>query len=209
MDDWFNKRTLKTFVSFVSYTSFVVVATWASFRYIYVQREVDFFEAKAQALEVQVAQLREENKKYLEWLSGTPKTIPYLEQKINSLNDELHPKKITVQGKITTEDAILSGTVSVEIPPYSNIKTLNINEAWVDPKTKVVFSIGRIMPDFSVSAVLGLPGEKTQKLEQVKDGDNWIFVKDAKRYQLTVWNVNWYSNKVEVRLVEILDATKK
>lgn len=153
--------------------------------------------------------MREENKKYLEWLTATPNSIPYLEQKINSLNEEIHPKKIIGHAQIKEDDDQVSGTVTVGIPTYSNSTTLNIGEGWVDAKTNATFGIGLIAPDFTMSAVFGLPGTKPQELKQVKAGNSWIFAKDAKHYQLTVMKIDWFTNKAEVQLVEIENATKK
>jgi hypothetical protein len=174
-----------------------------------IKAQVDQYKAKTEFLEDQITQLRDENKKYLEWLSGTPNTIPYFEQKIKSLNNEIHPKKIIGQGNVILDDDKVSGTGIVGTLAYSIATTLNIGEAWVDPKTYLTFGVNQVFQDFTAAALIGIPGEKEQELKQVKPGKSWIFTKGAKQYQFVVKNINWYTNKVEVELREIVDSSKK
>lgn len=215
MNNWlerFEKHPAKIIITLIFTGTITIIALTHAYDETtlnIVKATVDQHKAKIESLEFEIAKLREENKKYLEWLSGTPNTIPYLEQKIKSLNEEIHPKKIVGHGNVILDDVQVSGTVIVGTPAYSNTTTLNIGEGWVDAKTNATFGIGPIAPDFTMSAVLGLPGAKPQELKQVKAGNSWIFTKDAKRYQLTVLKIDWYTNKAEIKLVEIEDAEKK
>lgn len=220
MSNWFSDHPA---TSVISHTILVASVVWAVSYFILDERKIsnlkaeveiqkataEMWKTRSESQEQQQALLLDENKKYLEWLTATPKSFPYLEQKIKNLTEAINQMKITGQGKITTEDDIISGTATIGMPTYTTVKTLNIGEGWVDPKTNVTFGIGRIMPDFSVSAVLGLPGKKTQELKQVKAGDNWTFVKNSKSYQLTVSKIDWFTNKAEIILNEIEDAAKK
>jgi outer membrane murein-binding lipoprotein Lpp len=171
-----------------------------------IKAQVDQYKAKTEFLEDQITQLRDENKKYLEWLSGTPNTIPYFEQKIKTLKDAIHPKKIIGHINETLEDDQVSITGTVA--PYAIITSLNVGDAWVDPKTNLTFGVNQVFQDFTANALIGIPGGEEQELKQVKPGKSWTFTKGAKQYQFVVKNINWYTNKVEVELREIVDSSK-
>lgn len=218
--EWFEENPTK---SIITYTIFIVGVTWGGSYFILDENKVNViraevenekaitnqYKAKTEVLEDQITQLRNENKKYLEWLSGTPNTIPYLELKINTLNEELHPKKNIGRGNGILEDLQGSGTGKVGVPAYVNAATLNIGEGWVDQNTNLTFGVNQVLQDFTAEALIGIPGQKEQELKQVKPGKSWIFTKGAKQYQFVVKNINWYTNKVEVELREIVDSSKK
>lgn len=211
MSNWVETNPAR---SFIIYTIFIAGTVWVAFAFIFDENKVavykaqvenekasaNQYKAKTEVLEVEVAQLREENKKYLEWMVSTPNTIPYLEQKINRLVEENNRQKSELVGVAHAES---SGTATLSLPLYLNSKVLNVGESLIDPKTNITFGIGRITPDFTTSAVLNIPGAKPQELSQVKAGSSWTFYTDNRHYQLTVSKIDWFSNKAEVILKEI------
>jgi hypothetical protein len=211
MSNWFEDHPAR---SIIIHSFIVAGAVWAAFAFVFDDNKVaairaqaenekaaaDQHKAKTEFLEVEIARLREENRKYLEWMANTPNTIPYLEQKLKHLVEENGLQKSELTRATRTES---SGVTAPSVLPYSNTKVLNVGESLVDPKTDATLGIGRITQDFTASAVLNLPGEKPQELAQVKAGASWTFDKDDKRYQLTVSKVDWFLNKAEVILKEI------
>lgn len=217
MSNWFENHPTR---SIVIYTLVIAGAMWAAFNFVFDENKVavyraqvenekataNQYRAKTEVLEIEIARLRDENRKYLEWMVNTPNTLPYLEQRIKQLTDENSRTKGDLAGTSHSES---SGTATLSVMPYSTTKTLSIGEAMVDSRTNATFGIGRITSDFTASAVLTLPGDKPQELSQVKAGSTWSFVKDGKHYQLVVSKVDWFSNKAEVVLKEIDASPKK
>lgn len=206
MSNWLENNQTKSVIIF---TVFIVGSTWAAFRYVYWENKINFYQDKITTLEKEINLLRDENKKYLEWVTNTPNSIPYLEQKIKLLTEEIHPKMIELRAGGTLGGVTGGASIAVVNLPYANRSFLDIGETWIDERTDMSFGIGRIMPDFTVSAVLALPGKKPQEFEKIKPGKSWTFVKDAKNYQFIVSKIDWYSNKVEVRLNEIKSVSEK
>ena len=211
MSNWFESHPAR---SIIIHSLIVAGAVWAAFAFVFDESKVavykaqaenekasaNQYKAKTEVLEVEIARLREENRKYLEWMANTPNTIPYLEEKIKHLVEENNRQKSEL-ARVARAESLGSATPSV--PLYSIAKVLNVGESLIDPKTNATLGIGRITPEFTTSAVLNLPGEKSQELAHVKAGTSWTFDKDDKRYQLTVLKVDWFSNKAEVILKEV------
>lgn len=211
MSNWFESHPAR---SIILHTFVVAGTVWAAFAFIFDENKVavykaqaenekasaNQYKAKTEVLEVEIARLREDNSRYLEWMVNTPNTIPYLEQKIKHLVDENNRQKSELIGIAGVES---SATATLSEPLYSNSKILNPGESLVDPKTNVTFGIGSITSDFTTSALLNLPRAKPQELSKVKAGASWTFNKDGRQYQLSVLKIDWFSNKAEVILKEI------
>lgn len=209
--NWFEEHPAR---SIIIYTIVIAGAMWVAFIFVFDENKVavyraqvenekattNQYKAKTEVLEVEIARLRDENRKYLEWMVRTPNTLPYLEQRIKQLTEENSRPKADLAGAGCSES---SATATLSSPPYSIARTLNVGESLIDPKTGATFGVGRITADFSASAVVDLPGEKPQELAQVKAGSSWSFAKDGKHYQLVVSKVDWFSNKAEVILKEL------
>lgn len=211
MSNWFEAHPVR---SIILHTLVVAGAVWAVFAFVFDENKVavyiaqaesekasaNQYKAKTEVLEVEIARLREENSKYLEWMVNTPNTIPYFEDKIKHLVEENSRQKSELTGMGRAES---SSSATLSAPPYSNSQVLNVGETLVDPKTNATFGIGKITSDFTTSAVLSLPGEKPQDLSQVKAGTSWMFDKGDESYQLIVTKIDWFSNKAEVIVKEI------
>ena len=214
MSNWFESSPAR---SVVVHTLVVAAAVWAAFAFIFDENKVSVFKAqvenekatsnqykaKTEVLEVEIARLRDENKKYQEWLTATPNTIPFVESKLKVLTEE--NAKLSLELKSAPRSSAAASSASNESPQkaYAFSRLMNIGEAFVDPKTNATLGIGVISPDFTASATLTLPNGKSQDLPKLKSGDNWIFTLGANRYQLTVLKVDWFTNKAEVLVKEI------
>jgi hypothetical protein len=214
MSNWFESSPAR---SVVIHTIVVGAAVWAAFAFVFDENKVSVFraqvenekatanqyKAKTEVLEVELARLRDENKKYQEWLAATPGTIPHFEAKLKGFSDE--NARIRSELASAVRGVIAPGTAPAETAtkPYVNGKTLGLGEAFVDQKTNATIGIGVISQNFTATAMLTLPGQKSQDLPSVKAGDNWNFILDDRRYQMTVLKVDWFSNKSEVMIREI------
>jgi hypothetical protein len=216
VSNWFESNPTRTVII---HTFLVATAVWAFFVFVFDENKVaayraevenekataSQYKAKTEVLEVEIARLREESRKYLEWMVNTPNTIPYLEQRIKTLTDENNRQKAQLAAVAKVEP---SGTPSLTTIPYSNTKLLNIGEAFIDPRTNATLGIGKIAPDFTANIVLNVPGEKARELPQAKAGETWKFTKGDKYYQLTLSKVDWFTNKAEVQLRELEEKQK-
>jgi len=216
VSNWFESHPIR---SIIIHTIIVASAVWAAFAFVFDENKVavyraqaenekataNQYKAKTEVLEVEIARLREESHKYLEWMVNTPNTIPYLEQRIKILTDENNRQKAQLAA-VTKVEPLSKG--SFTIPSYSNIKVLNMGESFVDPRTNATLGVGRIASDFTASVVLNVPGEKPRELAQAKPGETWIFTKDNRQYQLTLSKIDWFGNKAEVQLKELEEKRK-
>ncbi|SDU58367.1 hypothetical protein [Pseudomonas mandelii] len=216
MSNWFEESPTR---SVILHTILVAGTVWAVFTFVFDENKVSVFraqaenekatagqyKAKTEVLEVEISRLRDENKKYQDWLTATPNSIPYFETKLKALTEE----NSNLQQKLATPASTPSGnaTTTPEFTnlPYVGTKTLSLGEAYVDPKTNVTIGIGKISPSFTATGSVTLPGQDQKNFETIKSGDNWIFPLGKKQYQLTVLKVDWFSNKSEVMVKEIED----
>ncbi len=216
MSNWFENSPTR---SVILHTILVAGSVWAVFAFVFDENKVSVFraqaenekatagqyKAKTEVLEVEISRLRDENKKYQDWLTATPNSIPYFETKLKALTEE----NSNLQQKLATPGVTPSGnaTTAPEIKnfPYVGTKTLSLGEAFVDPKTNVTIGIGRISPNFTANGSVTLPGQEQKDFEAIKSGDNWKFPYGEKQYQLTVLKVDWFSNKSEVMVKEVED----
>jgi hypothetical protein len=204
MSNWFESSPAR---SVVIHTLVVAAAVWAAFNFVFDENKVNHYKAKTEVLEVEIARLREENKKYHEWLTSTPNTIPFLETKLKTL--------IAENAKLSTElisaprpAAAASATTSE--PPsktYVYSRALNVGESFIDPQTNAILGIGLIARDFTAAGVLTLPDGQGGAVPTLKVGDSWKYPHGGKRYQLTLSKVDWYTNRAEVTVRE-MDGTK-
>lgn len=207
MSNWFESSPAR---SVVIHTFVVAGAVWAAFTFIFDENKVNFYraqaenekatasqyKAKTEVLEVEIARLRDENKKYETWLTTMPTSIPFLDAKIKALTDE--------NTRLRQEPRSLdSASPALPAQPYTASKTLTVGEAYIDPKTSATIGIGRIFENFTANGTITLPAQKAQELGTIRAGDNWLFVQGGQRYQLTVLKIDWFSNKAEVAIHEV------
>lgn len=214
MSNWVEKSSAR---SFILYTVFVVGATWTVFTYFFDDNKVNGYrsqaesekaaagqyKAKTEVLEVEISRLRDENKKYLDWLSATPSSIPFLENKLKALTEENATLKIELtSAEISATDNPFS-IPDLKSVPYVATKTLSLGEAYIDQKTNATIGIGTITPNFTANGNITLPGQNQKEIDSIKAGDNWVFLYGGKQFKLSVIKVDWFSNKSEVMVKEI------
>lgn len=214
MSNWIENSPMR---SFIAHTILVFVAAWGAFVYVFDENKVSGyraqaetekatagqFKAKTEVLEVEISRLKDENKKYLDWLSASPHSIPYFENKLKALTEE----NTTLKLELTTAEILATDNpfTNPEFKKFSYVATkiLSLGEAYVDPRTNATIGIGRITPDFTAKGSVTLPGQDQKNFESMRAGDNWVFTVENKRYQLSVIKVDWFSNKAEIMIKEI------
>lgn len=214
MSNWIEESSAR---SFIVYTTTVVVLSWGAFTYLFDENKISVYraqaenekatagqyKAKTEVLEVEISRLRDENKKYLEWLFATPHSIPYFENKLKALVEENSNLKL----ELTSVELLIPNNPfsnpELKNSSYVATKTLSLGEAYVDPKTNATIGIGRITPSFTANGSVTLPGQDQKNLDSIKAGDNWLFSFENKEFQLSVLKVDWFSNKSEVMIKEV------
>jgi hypothetical protein len=183
-------------MSIVTHTLLVATATAGAFIFVFdsnkvtaAKAEADQYKAKTETLEAQIAGLKDENKKYLEWLESDPKTFPSLEAKIASLTEA--NRKLQEQadvGKVTPNMSTSEGKAAV----------ITIGETFVDDLTGVSFGLSGISSSYTVNGQLTFPSGESKSILAAQPGTAWGFVFKGERYQIQLRNVDWYSNKVTI-----------
>ena len=218
MSNWIENSPVR---SLIVHTIVVFVATWGAFVYFFDEKKVNGyraqaetekatagqFKAKTEVLEVEISRLKDENKKYLDWLTASPQTIPYFENKLKALTAE----NTTLKLELTTAEILATDNPFTNLDSksfsYVATKTLSLGEAYVDPRTNATIGIGRITPEFTAKGSVTLPGQDQRNFDSIQAGDNWVFTVEKTQFQLSVLKVDWFSNKAEVMIKEI-DAQK-
>lgn len=201
MANWFERHATTTIVG---YTILVAGATSAAFLFIFndnkvalAKAESDQYRAKTEVLEVELSRLQQENQKYLDWMTSTPNTIPYLESRITSLTEQL-------SRNVNSGTEASSPPNDLQFIPtaYANSQIISVGETFLDERTGASVGIGRITPEFTTNALITLPSGKTEEVDAIKAGKLWRFTNDGKSYELQFDKIDWFSNKATVSVRE-------
>ena len=222
MENWFQEHPVYTIVG---HTILIATTTWIISSFIIDENRVNLYKAqtenasaqinnekaiseqykaKISVLELELSKLRQENQRYLSWLSQEPKSIPALENKIKALEDQLK----TVLAKVKSGLAVTPNQDSGVKLPYEFKSPFLKGESFVDPKTKATLGVSGIYADYTASGVIYLPGSGTVELDNVKPGSSWEFEKDGTKYKLTLNGVNWLNNRLEASVAEMKKANR-
>lgn len=204
MSNWFESHPLR---SIIVHTLLVGGAVWAAFAFVFDENKVavhkaqaENYKAKTEVLEVEIARLRDENKKYLDWLSATPNTIPHLEAQLKSSAEEASRLRAQLAGAASASPQA-SGTLSSG--PYAYSETVSLGDTFVDKKTSASIGLAKVTVDRTATVTLTLPGSATRELSEVKPGTVWPFSFANNKFQIILQRVDWYSNKVTVVVSEV------
>jgi len=206
MSNWFESNPLR---AIIIHTIVVGGAVWTAFVFVFDENKVAVHKAEAQnyrakteVLEVEISRLKEENKKYLEWLTATPNTIPYLEARLKASSEEMDRLKsqLSANGRASSQS---SGNLSTEL--YAVSETISVGSSFLDAKTTALVGLSKVTVEKTASLTLTLPGTPTRELTEVKPGAVWMFSYAKKNYRLALQRVNWYKNEITVSINEISD----
>jgi hypothetical protein len=196
--NWFEDNPVK---SIIGHTLLVAGVTAGAFIFVFdsnkvtaTKAEADQYKAKTETLEAQIASLKEENERYLGWLTSTQNSFPALEIKIKSLTEA----NKSLQGALDARNIkpTVSGT-------EERAATISVGDTFVDDQTGVSFGLGGVTHDFKATGLLMLPSGKAEEITEVRPGQAWNFEFKNEPYQIQLRNVDWYSNKVTIAIKQI------
>lgn len=204
MANWFESSPAR---AVIIHTIIVAGAVWAAFAFIFDDNKVavykaqaEQYKAKTEVLEVELARLRDENRKYLDWLNSSPATIPYLEAQLKASTEELARYRTQLAGTATATSSASGDLVTV---PYAFTSTIGLGETFIDKRTRVAVGLAGVSVNRTASLTLTLPGTQTREFSEVKPGTVWTFSHAGKSYQVTLQRVDWYTNKTTIAVNEV------
>ena len=197
MSNWFENHPIR---SIIGHTLLVAAATATAYVFLFdsnkvsaAKAETDQYKAKTETLESEISSLRDENGKYLEWLSSTPSTIPYLEKKVADLTqDNQELRSSSGEKQIVPNISTPSGRGA----------TISIGQTFVDDLTGFTFGLLNVNKDFTADVLLVFPRGEKRVLKTVKTGERWGFTFKSVPYHVQLRHVDWYSNKATVAIKE-------
>ncbi len=209
MSNWFESNPTK---SVILHTIVVAAAVWASFFFIFDENKVNFYEAKVskveaasreyaaknEVLSTRLEYLKDENVKLQRWLESTPKSIPYYESKITSLNKIISDLKKPRSPVTKKTENIESNEVL-----YFNFKRKPAASTFFDSKTNAAFAVEKINYGNTADINLTLPNGENIKTKGVTPGETWRFKKNGEQYILLLDSVDWASGKYEASVIEL------
>lgn len=207
--NWFEDNPIK---SVIVHTIFVAGATWAIFLFIYdenkanlhraevenLEAQIGQYKAKVEVLESRVSYLASDNSKLNEWLINTPKTIPYLEGKIEVLE-----KANSEISRVKSHDKSETGSgIEPQKLYYSGAK-IEQGGAFFDPETTASIGINRFNSNYTADVQITLPGKGSDFIREAKPGTQWRFDHNGKSYLLILHETNWLSNTGKASVQEL------
>ena len=213
-NNWFESNPTK---SVIGHSLLVAAATWAAFYFVFDENKINIVKAeaakyRAETKEVQARntvlieqrdQLRQENDKYLKWLSEEPKTLPFYENKIAKLEAEVLELKTQLEESSTKTDDKNKIPPSVNDKFYSIEETLKVGSTFIDKKTNVVIGVQNIEIDRTAGVYITYPSGNTFRSDSVVPGEAWSFTVDGIKYSLVLSTLDWPAQKYTVTLFEL------
>lgn len=202
-----------------TYSIVLITATWAVSRFMLFERTLDYykaqietqksivnqFEAKLKIFEIENANLKRDNDRYLSWLQDTEKTFPFAEKRINALEKKNEEYKIAIAEYSTSKSVVISNPF---VPPKEIAYTfksgdVKIGNAVIDPHTKASVGIESISSNWTAQGVVSLPGQNIGKVSTLSPGQVFDFQYDKKNFKLIMSKIDWYTNTYSFDVIEI------
>lgn len=196
MASWFEDNQTK---SVIIYTAFVAGSTWAIFNVLLddkklasAKAEADQYKAKTEVLEARIAQLSDDNQRYLSWLSEMPGTVAYFESELKKAKEQAASIKVA--------SPMLEPNMSTS---EGRSAVLTMGESMIDPITGAIIGVGRFHADFTVDLNITTPDGKTQSQPNSKAGSVWDFTYKSTNYRITLVRSDWFKNEATVAFREL------
>lgn len=169
--------------------------------------ENTLYREKASYLEEQLAALRLENNRLIEWLSSKQNTIPYYEKELRRLkssNSQLERKVSLFQQKTTPEGwKSLGEPVKARQQVYKAVQRIPVGETFHDDVSGIRLSLTEVDKNFTAEIDLAMPGKKAHPVFGVKAGASWTITNHDRRFRLRVRKVDWFNSLLEVEIQQI------
>jgi hypothetical protein len=195
-------------VFFIIYTIIIVGASWGITTFVLDERkinannaEVEQYKIKMEIMENDMNILREDNKKYLQWLQSTPNAAAYIELKLKNLEKD----NLSLGDRILGAKIASTGTEANRKPPYGySVENMHKGEAFIDPYTGVSLGISDINSKFEATVILSIPGRPAQEIKKAKTGMSWNFDFKDEKFKIVIYKINWYNNTFGVMISQIM-----
>lgn len=151
-------------------------------------------------MEAEIRQLRQDNNKYLQWLTQTPTTIPFFEHALEVSKAEISRLGEEISNLSARIDPIPSPSPTKK--RYSVSKALKLGESFIDDRTGAILGFVTVGPDFKGEVHVSVPGKPPETLKGITAGASWEFTKGEQKYRLSLSRLDWFSNSAEVVLQE-------
>jgi hypothetical protein len=115
--------------------------------------------------------------------------------------DKVVPKSTIEKQEIARNPG--NANTQLEKPLYSVAKELKKGGAFIDPRTQTTIGVSDVTSLREAKITLTLPNRKRQDLERVRPGTSWDFSFKGSTYRMTLTNVDWYKDSIEVQINEL------
>jgi len=204
MSNWFEDHP---FTSVVTHTILVAGATWAVSTFILQDNRIaivrselesqktltEQYKAKTELVQKDLEMLRAENSEYKAWLGQSKEAVPIIVPKILELKQQIT--------KLEGEAAELKK----QNPREGNSKrerTVKLGRAFIDEETGVILTLKKTTPDRFAAVVIKLPDQVNYLEQSVLPGQQWKFKAKGKQYSMTLMEVSFYSDTVNLMIAE-------
>lgn len=203
MSNWFEDNPTK---SVIGYTLVIAGFTWAVSTFVLQDNRINLlrseadsqkviaeqYKSKVELLQREVDTVRAENAEYRAWLSQAKDAVPIIVPHIIELKAkiaELESRPPGVQA---------SGTLTVGPPAEV---TVYRGRAHIDPNIGLVFTVLSVDVDRRARVAIKLPDRSNAEESTVYAGQQWKFNSDNALYTLTLTEVNFAADSVNLQLI--------
>ncbi|MCT4583101.1 MAG: hypothetical protein N4A35_16945 [Flavobacteriales bacterium] len=214
---WFDKHPAK---SIILYTITIGVVTWGIFGFLLDDRKENLHKteiellnfkldsnkviegqllARVDFLEKENMTLREQNYKYYEWISNSPKTLAYLEKENSSMRKKISKLKENEADQLI-EDSSKVETVHEKY--HINSNRLEKGEAFIDELTGASLCVTDISFLNDVDGHYNLPNSSQKDFYNLKPGISWGFKDKGREYKIYLQEIDYPTGTYKVMLRE-------
>jgi hypothetical protein len=200
MPNWFENNVAK---SVITYTFIVAGATWAGSTFILEENRIalvrselesqksltEQYKAKTDLLQKDLDILRTENSEYKSWLGQSKDAVPIIVPRILELKQQII--KLETEATELKKQNPATGSAKRE-------RNVGIGRAFIDEDTGIIFTLKKTSPDRLAAVVIKLPDQVNYLEQSAIAGQQWKFKAKGKPYILTLLEVNFYADTVNL-----------
>lgn len=200
MSNWFENNAAK---SVITYTLVVAGTTWAVSTFILQDNRIalvrselesqktltEQYKAKTELLQKDLEVLRTENSEYKAWLGQAKDAVPIIVPRMLELKQQI--TKLEGEAAELKKHSPSAGSAKRE-------RTVGLGRAFLDEETGVIFTLKKTYPDRLAAVVIKLPDQVNYLEQSVLPGQQWKFKAKGKQYSLTLMEVNFYGDTVNL-----------
>lgn len=200
MSNWFESNQTK---SVIGYTLVIIGSTWAVSTFVLQDNRINLlksetdsqkaiaeqYKSKVELLQREIDAVRAENAEYRAWLYQAKDAIPIMVPRLT----ELKARITELESRPSGAQATASLTVETRV---------SRGKAHIDQETGLVFTVLNVDVDRRVNVAVKLPSKNTAQELTVYAGWQWQFESRGSQYTLTLTEVNFAGDSVNIQLVK-------